>query len=167
MKVNFFIGSSLIGMYAKCGDLVSSRKVFDKMTKKKLVTWNSMITVYAQSGLSHEAISIFNIMKEEGVKANNITLSGVLSACASLGALDIGKSVDEYALKNGLQKDIYVATALIDMYDKCGNVDHAFQVFENMPFKNIVTWNAMISAFAFNGRAKEAILLFNRMSVFT
>lgn len=106
-------------------------------------------------------------MKEEGVKANNITLSGVLSACASLGALDIGKSVDEYALKNGLQKDIYVATALIDMYAKCGSVYHAFQVFENMPFKNIVTWNAMISAFAFNGRAKEAILLFNRMSVFT
>ncbi|KAL7604108.1 hypothetical protein Lser_V15G20694 [Lactuca serriola] len=166
MKVNSFIGSSLIGMYSKCGDLVSSRRVFDKMTKKDLVTWNSMITGYAQSGLSHEAISIFNIMKEEGVKANNITLSGVLSACASLGALDIGKSIDEYASKNGLQQDIYVATALIDMYAKCGSVDHAFQVFENMPFKNIVTWNAMISAFAFNGRAKEAILLFNRMLVF-
>ncbi|KAI3768756.1 hypothetical protein L2E82_19587 [Cichorium intybus] len=89
MKVNSFIGSSLISMYTKCGDLESARRIFNKMTNKDLVTWNSMITGFAQSGLSHEAISTFNTMKNEGVNANNITLSGVLPACASLGALDI------------------------------------------------------------------------------
>ncbi|PWA94534.1 pentatricopeptide repeat (PPR-like) superfamily protein [Artemisia annua] len=164
MEVNSYVGSALIGMYGKCGDLVSARRVFDKMGRKDLVTWNAMITGYAQSGSSDEAISLFNIMKAEGVKADKITLSGVLSACASIGALDVGKSVESYASERGLQKDIYVATALIDMYAKCGTVDHALQVFENMPFKNVVTWNTMISAFAFNGRAREAISLFNRMS---
>ncbi|XP_024978674.1 pentatricopeptide repeat-containing protein At2g34400 [Cynara cardunculus var. scolymus] len=164
MKVNSYIGSALIAMYAKCGALVSARRIFDKMAKKDLVTWNAMITGYAQSGLSDEAISLFNIMKEEQVNANNITLSGVLSACASVGALDIGISVDTYASERGLQHDIYVATALIDMYAKCGRVDRASKVYENMPFKNEAAWNAMISALAFNGRSKEAILLFNQMS---
>ncbi|KAJ0527150.1 putative tetratricopeptide-like helical domain superfamily [Helianthus annuus] len=164
MRMSSYIGSALIGMYAKCGDLVSARRIFDKMTKKDLVTWNAMITGYAQSGLSDEAISLFNIMKDEGVNANNITLSGVLSACASIGALDVGRSVDAYASERGLQHDIYVGSALIDMYAKCGTVDDAYKVFENMPFKNEVTWNAMISALAFNGRPREAISLFNRMS---
>nr|XP_043618384.1 pentatricopeptide repeat-containing protein At2g34400 isoform X2 [Erigeron canadensis] len=164
MEMTTYIGSALIGMYAKCGDLVSARRIFDKMIKKDLVTWNAMITGYAQSGLSDEAISLFNIMKDKGVNADKITLSGVLSACAAVGALDIGKSVDAYASEKGLQQDIYVATALIDMYAKCGSVDHASKVFENMSFKNVVTWNAMISALAFNGRAHEAISLFNRMS---
>lgn len=114
--------------------------------------------------MSDEAISLFNIMKDEGVNADKITLSGVLSACASLGALNVGRSVDAYASERGLQQDIYVATALIDMYAKCGAVDHASKVFENMSFKNTVTWNAMISALAFNGQSREAISLFNRMS---
>ncbi|KAI3726008.1 hypothetical protein L1987_65805 [Smallanthus sonchifolius] len=164
MRMNSYIGSALIGMYAKCGDLVSARRIFDKMTKKDLVTWNAMITGYTQSGLSDEAISLFNIMKDEGVNADKITLSGVLSACASIGALDVGRSVDAYASERGLQQDIYVGSALIDMYAKCGTVDHAYKVFENMPFKNKVTWNTMISALAFNGRPREAISLFNRMS---
>ncbi|XP_076949596.1 pentatricopeptide repeat-containing protein At2g34400-like [Bidens hawaiensis] len=164
MKVNTYIGSALIGMYAKCGDLVSARRIFDRMSKKDLVTWNAMITGYAQSGLANEAISLFNVMKDEGVSANNITLSGVLSACALVGALDIGRSVDAYASERGLQQDVYVGSALIDMYAKCGTVDHAYKVFESMPFKNVVTWNAMISALAFNGQPREAISLFNRMS---
>ncbi|XP_071731115.1 pentatricopeptide repeat-containing protein At2g34400-like [Rutidosis leptorrhynchoides] len=164
MKMNSYIGSALIGMYAKCGDLVSARGIFDKMINKDLVTWNAMITGYAQSGLSDEAISLFNIMKDEGVKADRITLSGVLSACASVGALDVGRSIDEYASERGLQQDIYVATALIDMYAKCATVDLAYKVFKNMPCKNTVTWNAMISALAFNGRAHEAISLFEEMS---
>ncbi|KAK1432758.1 hypothetical protein QVD17_09657 [Tagetes erecta] len=164
MKINSYIGSALIGMYAKCGDLVSARRIFDKMTNKDLVTWNAMITGYTQSGLSDEAISLFNIMKDEGVNANKITLSGVLSACASIGALDVGRSVHAYASERGLQQDVYVGSALIDMYAKCGSVDRAYEVFENMPFKNKVTWNATISALAFNGRPREAISLFHQMS---
>ncbi|KAL8217832.1 hypothetical protein R6Q57_021205, partial [Mikania cordata] len=103
-------------------------------------------------------------MKDEGVNANNITLSGVLSACASVGALDVGRSIDAYASEKGLQQDIYVGSALINMYAKCGTVDHAYKVFDHMPLKNKVTWNAMISALAFNGRPNEALSLFYQMS---
>lgn len=103
-------------------------------------------------------------MKEAGTDPNEVTLIEVLSACASIGALEFGKWIDEYASKRGFQNDVYVATALVDMYAKCGNLDSAFRVFENLPRKNEVSWNAMISALAFHGRAEEALSLFQRMS---
>ncbi|KAJ8568102.1 hypothetical protein K7X08_020824 [Anisodus acutangulus] len=165
MELNSFMGSALINMYGKCGDLVSARRIFDGMRKKDAITWNAMISGYAQNGLSDETISLFNAMKEAGVKPNNITLVSVLSACASIGALDVGKCIDEYASRRGIKHDVYVATALIDMYAKSGNLDDAYQIFESMPRKNEVSWNAMISALAFHGRAQEALTLFERMSL--
>ncbi|PHU22025.1 Pentatricopeptide repeat-containing protein [Capsicum chinense] len=126
---------------------------------------NNIYYRYAQNGFSDETISLFNAMKEAAVNPNNITLVSVLSACASIGALDVGKSIDDYASRRGIKYDIYVATALIDMYAKSGNLDVAYKIFESMPRKNEVSWNAMISALAFHGRAQEALSLFNRMSL--
>ncbi|KAL2544815.1 Pentatricopeptide repeat-containing protein [Forsythia ovata] len=166
MELNTYIGSALIDMYGKCGDLVSTRRVFDGMRKEDVITWNAMITGYAQNGLSDGEISLFNAMKEAGTDPNEVTLIEVLSACASIGSMDFEKWIDEYTSKRGFHNDVYVATALVDMYAKCGNLDHAFQVFENIAClkKNEVSWNAMISALAFHGRAQEAPLLFKRMS---
>ncbi|KAK8543608.1 hypothetical protein V6N13_076411 [Hibiscus sabdariffa] len=164
MEFNSYIGSALIDMYGKCGDLASARRVFDGMLQKDVVTWNAMITGYAQNGMSDEAIKLFYGMKDAGVNPNTITLAGVLSACASIGALDLGKWIDTYASQRGLQHNIFVSTALVDMYAKCGSLDDAQRVFENMPIKNEVSWNAMISAFAFHGRSQEALSLFERMS---
>ncbi|XP_042504367.1 pentatricopeptide repeat-containing protein At2g34400-like [Macadamia integrifolia] len=158
-----FLGNSLIDMYGKCGDLNSARRVFNKMHKKDVVTWNSMITGYAQNGASDQAILLFRDMKAAAVDPTKITLIGVLSACASIGALDIGKWVDAYASEKGLKHDIYIGTGLIDMYAKCGSLDHALRIFADMPNKNVVTWNAMISALALHGQAWEAISLFKCM----
>lgn len=110
------------------------------------------------------AITLFHGMREEHVTPNKITLSGVLSACASIGALDLGKQIDVYASQRGLKHDIFVATALIDMYAKCGNLDNALRIFREMPRKNEASWNAMISALASHGKAKEALSLFNLMA---
>ncbi|KAG5594362.1 hypothetical protein H5410_035594, partial [Solanum commersonii] len=163
--VDFHVGHSLITMYSRFGKMGFARKVFDEISLRDLVSWNSMISGYAQNGLSDETISLFNAMKEAGVNPNNITLVSVLSACASIGALDVGKSIDDYATRRGIRHDIYVATALIDMYAKSGKLDDAYQIFESMPRKNEVSWNAMISALAFHGRAQEALSLFERMSL--
>lgn len=119
---------------------------------------------YAQNGVSDEAIKLFNGMRKSSVKPDKITLIGVLSACASIGALDLGKCLDTYASERGLKNDIYVSTALIDMYAKCGSFDVALRVFEDMPQKNEASWNAMISALAFHGRPHESLSLFKRMS---
>lgn len=119
---------------------------------------------YAQNGMSDEAIKLFHGMKDAGVNPDKITLAGVLSACASIGALELGKWIDAYASQRGLQHDIFVSTALVDMYAKCGSLDDARRVFENMPIKNEASWNAMISALAFHGLSREALSLFERMS---
>lgn len=103
-------------------------------------------------------------MKEDHVNPNKITLTAVLSACASIGALDLGKQIDEHASQGGCRHDIFVATALVDMYAKCGSLETAERVFNEMPRKNEASWNAMISALASHGKAKEALSLFQRMS---
>ncbi|PIN24727.1 hypothetical protein CDL12_02550 [Handroanthus impetiginosus] len=163
MELKSYIGSALINMYGKCGELESARRVFNCMEKKSVVTWNAMITGYAQNGQSDETLALFNTMKKTGPEPNEITLIAVLSACASIGALDLGKWIDEYASRRGFQDNIYVATALVDMYSKCGNLEYASRVFKNMPQKNEVSWNTMISAHAFHGRAEEALALFQQM----
>ncbi|XP_050386605.1 pentatricopeptide repeat-containing protein At2g34400 [Argentina anserina] len=165
LELNSYLGSALIGMYGKCGDLSSARRVFDSMKRKDRVTWNAMITGYAQNGMSNEAMMLFDGMKEAGVIPDKITLVGMLSACAAIGALDLGKWIDKYASERDFKHDIYVATALVDMYAKCGSLANALRVFDDMPQKNEVSWNAMISALAFHGRAREAISLFERMTV--
>ncbi|CAA0810546.1 Pentatricopeptide repeat-containing protein [Striga hermonthica] len=162
-KYNSYIGSALINMYGKCGELESARRVFDSMKRKELVIWNSLITGYSQNGQSDETLKLFNDMMETGPEPNEVTLIAVLSACASVGALDTGKWIDEYAFKIGLHRNIYVATALVDMYSKCGNLEYASRVFESMPLRNQVSWNAMISGLAFHGHAQKSLALFQRM----
>ncbi|KAJ9183243.1 hypothetical protein P3X46_007127 [Hevea brasiliensis] len=163
IQLNSYLGSALIDMYGKCGDLISARRVFDAMEKKDVVTWNAMITGYSQNGASDEAITLFNRMREVGTNPDKITMIVVLSACALIGALDLGKWIETYASQRGLQYDVYVASALIDLYAKCGSLDNALRIFESMPHRNEVSWNAMISALAFHGRAQEALSLFRRM----
>lgn len=114
--------------------------------------------------MSNQAIAMFKSMKSQGVEPNKITLVGLLSACASIGALDVGKWVETYASQRSLQHDIFVATALVDMYAKCGSIDNALRVFEDMPIRNEVSWNAMIAALAFHGQPQDALSLFERMS---
>jgi pentatricopeptide repeat protein len=118
----------------------------------------------AQNGASNEAIVLFNGMRETGPNPDKVTMIEVLSACSTIGALDLGKWVETHASERGLQHDVYVASELIDMYAKCGSLDDALRVFESMPHENEVSWNAMISALAFHGQALEALSLFRRMS---
>ncbi|CAF1867112.1 unnamed protein product [Brassica napus] len=160
-----FLGSKLISMYGKCGELDEARRVFNQMVNKDRVAWNAVITVYSQNGRSSEAIKLFREMEASRVSPDAVTFSTVLSACGSVGALELGKRIETYALETGLQHNIYVATGLVDMYGKCGSIEEALRVFEAMPVKNEATWNAMISAYAHHGQAQGALSLFDRMSV--
>ncbi|KAK8953919.1 Pentatricopeptide repeat-containing protein [Platanthera zijinensis] len=119
---------------------------------------------YSQNGLSDEAINLFNTMRRKSdVEPDKMTLVGVLSACGATGAQELGRRLDDFASMKNLHHNVYVATALIDMHAKCGDVDRAVAIFRSMPRRNIVSWNAMISGLAFHGRAREAISLFAGM----
>ncbi|XP_007032614.2 PREDICTED: pentatricopeptide repeat-containing protein At5g15340, mitochondrial [Theobroma cacao] len=143
----------------------SGRVVFDEMPERNEVAWTIMIVGYMGSGLCREGFSLLSeMMFHWGFKLNHVTLCSLLSACAQSGDVLMGGWVHVYGLKMmGMEMDIMVGTALVDMYSKCGRVDTAVKVFECMPRRNLVAWNAMLSGLAMHGRGRVVVEMFPRM----
>ncbi|KAF8378495.1 hypothetical protein HHK36_029837 [Tetracentron sinense] len=156
------LGSALIDLYAKCGNLDNARKVFEEMPEKNTVVWNSLICGYSQTGTPRQAIDLFREMHFMNVKPDRFTISGLLSACAQMGAFNLGNWVRQFAEKNRIW-DAFVGTSLVDMYAKCGYIEMAREVFDGMPLRTVATWNAILSGYASHGQAKCTIDLFNEM----
>eukprot|EP01018_Ginkgo_biloba_P034077 Gb_04446 [translate_table: standard] len=160
-----YVGNALIDMYGKCGNLDIARQLFDKMSTRNAVSWSTMIAGYAQSGHANEALTLFYQMQLAGLKPNRVTFLSALLACAEFGALQQGKDIHDYIIKNGFDTDVSVRTALVDMYAKCGSIESARQLFDKMPKRDVVSWSAMISGYAQNGHANEALTLFHQMQL--
>ncbi|KAF3795132.1 Pentatricopeptide repeat-containing protein [Nymphaea thermarum] len=160
-----YVKNTLIRMYAMCGDLGAARQVFDRVGEQDLVSWTTMIAGYANMGFHKLAIEMFLQMERARVGGDEVTMVIVLSACSQLGDLDMGKKVHRYIVDNGIKMDVFVGNALVDMYIKCGDVDFACQVFDQMREKNVVSWNAMIAGLAQQGQFKEALAMFRKMQV--
>lgn len=160
LERNVFVGTSLVDMYAKCGSMERARTVFDEMPEKDIVSWSAMIQGYAANGLPKEALDLFNVMQRENLRPDCYTIVGVLSACASLGALELGEWASSLMDKNEFLSNPVLATALIDMYAKCGKMELAWNVFKGMKVKDRVVWNAVISGLAMSGHVKPAFSLF-------
>lgn len=157
--------TTLLDVYAKGGDLDSAEKVFDEMPVRDIASWNALISGLAQGHRPTEAISLYKRMKEEGLKPNEVTVIGALSACLQLGATREGGRVHNYITEEKLDQNVQVCNVVIDMYAKCGFVDKAYEVFDGMRSRKcLVTWNTMIMAFAMQGDGYKAIELFKQMS---
>ena len=162
---NLRLVNALIDMYSKCGDLETARRLFDGLHQRDVISWNVMIGGYTHMSCYKEALTLFQLMLRSNVEPNDVTLLGVLSACAYLGALDLGKWIHAYIDKNFQHMtNNSLWTSLIDMYAKCGNIDAAEQVFNNMNLKSLASWNAMISGLAMHGHPDKAIRLFEEMA---
>ncbi|GAB2278386.1 Pentatricopeptide repeat-containing protein At3g26782, mitochondrial [Dionaea muscipula] len=158
------VQNTLLDAYAKCSELGASRQVFDGMVEKDDVSWNSMIAVYAQNGLSIEALEVFFAMANStDVKCGAVTLSAALLACAHAGALLSGKCIHNQVVKMGLEQNVIVGTSIIDMYCKCGRVVMARKVFDHMKEKNVKSWTAMISGYGMHGHGRDALDIFYDM----
>lgn len=166
MVRNVFVGTSLVDMYAKCGNMEKARSVFDGMPEKDIVSWGAMIQGYALNGLPKEAIDLFLQMQRENVKPDCYTVVGVLSACARLGALELGEWVSGLVDRNEFLYNPVLGTALIDLYAKCGSMSRAWEVFKGMKEKDRVVWNAIISGLAMNGYVKISFGLFGQVEKF-
>ncbi|XP_058102787.1 pentatricopeptide repeat-containing protein At4g38010-like isoform X3 [Magnolia sinica] len=161
--LDVFLGSSLIDMYVKCGHVDDARLVFDGMPERNVVCWTSMISGYAQSGRFREAIELFRVMLVVGVEVDGATVACVASACAHLGALDHGRWVHAYCDRNGVEMNVTVKNALIDMYSKCGDIGEARRIFDRLFRRDVFSWTVMISGLAMNGMSDEALDLFSQM----
>ncbi|XP_062009857.1 pentatricopeptide repeat-containing protein At5g15340, mitochondrial-like [Rosa rugosa] len=143
----------------------SGRVVFDTMPERNEVAWTIMIVGYVSVGLVREGFSLLREMVFGcGLGLNYVTLCSFLSACAQSGGVVIGSWVHAYAYKAmGNEMDFMVGTALVDMYAKCGRVDTAMKVFEHMKYRNVVTWNALLSGLAMHGRGRVVLKVFPQM----
>lgn len=157
------VATALLDMYAKCGLIGTARRVFDGMDSRTVVSWNSLIDGYAQSGDSEEAMNVFQKMLDEGLKPSNVTVMGALHACGDLVDLQNGKFLHELVDQLGLGSDLSVMNSLISMYCKCRRIDVAYELFHKLEGKTLVSWNAIILGCAQNGRVTEAINLFCKM----
>ncbi|KAE8008064.1 hypothetical protein FH972_004611 [Carpinus fangiana] len=168
------VDTVLIYLYGKWGKIENSRERFDEIVdnaKTNVLPWNAMIGAYVQNGFPMEALSIFHLMVvDPNRKPNHVTMVSVLSACAQIGDLDLGRWVHEYMKSIGstgvIESNKILATAFIDMYSKCGSLETAKEVFDHMVSKDVVSFNAMIMGLAANGEGEEALGLFSKMQEF-
>ncbi|XP_008787561.1 pentatricopeptide repeat-containing protein At5g39350 [Phoenix dactylifera] len=161
-----YVQNSLMAMYMNCGDKEAATMLFDGMTNRTVVSWNTMIAGYVQNGCDEEAVLIFDWSVGSGVEIDRATVVSVLPACAHLKDLRRGRQVHELVKEKGFGGYVPVRNSLIDMYAKCGSLEEARSVFDNgMCERDVVSWTAMIGGYALNGREREALALSCQMQL--
>ncbi|XP_065847170.1 pentatricopeptide repeat-containing protein At2g13600 isoform X2 [Euphorbia lathyris] len=160
---NTFSWNSIISTLMKSGFPDEGARLFAAMPQPDQCSWNSIIAGFAQRERFEEALECFVMMHRKGFVMNEYTFGSCLSACSGLKDLKMGTQVHGLILKSQFSLDVYMGTALIDMYSKCGFVNSAQRVFDEMREKNVVSWNSLIACYEQNGPAKEALYVFVRM----
>ncbi|WCJ31002.1 Pentatricopeptide repeat (PPR) superfamily protein [Euphorbia peplus] len=155
--------TAMVSAYAKNGLVEFAQRMFEQIPRKNVISWNTMMSCYVQHGQSREALDMFHEMPNLGVVPDEVTLLSVLSACSQTGDLVTGKKIHNFICNNNYVPSITLCNSLIDMYAKCGALQNAMDVFNEMPNKNLVSWNSLLGALALHGCGLEAIKLFENM----
>ncbi|XP_030492372.2 putative pentatricopeptide repeat-containing protein At1g17630 [Cannabis sativa] len=197
-----FAKNALICMYGKCRDVEHAQKSFLEMKTKNIVSWNALISSYAESGLCDEAYEIFiQLEKSNGypqvrpniiswsaviggfaskgrgeeslelfrrmqlttVRANSVTICSILSVCAELAALNLGREIHGNVIRAMMDDNILVGNGLINMYTKCGSFKDGQLIFENLDTKDLISWNSMITGYGIQGIGQNALRVFDQM----
>lgn len=197
-----FVKNSLMSMYGKHRAVRDAEYLFSEIQQKDIVTWNTLISCYAESGLCDEAYSIFlelkkldvypmvrpNViswsavidgfassgrfkeslelfreMQHSGIFSNSVSFCSILSACAELSALILGREIHGHVIKGSLDSNVLVGNALVCMYTKCGSVREGNFVFEKIIGKDTISWNTMIAGYGMHGLGEKALGTFSRM----
>ncbi|KAK9726837.1 hypothetical protein RND81_05G240700 [Saponaria officinalis] len=160
---NHYSFSSLITGYADVGRMKDAQMVFDAMSDPCVVIWSSLISGYVFNKEGVEALVVFNMMRNQGLRPHFSTFTSVLNACAGIGALQHGKQLHNLSLKSGILTDIIVACSLIDMYSKCKVADDACKFFSELEFHDNVLLTSMINVYNSCGRVREAKQIFDNV----
>lgn len=160
---NIFVGNALLDMYGKCGNLRSARVWFCQMSQSRdSISWNALLTSYARHGLSEQAMKIFGEMQWE-TKPSKFTFGTLLASCANTFALDQGKEIHGFMIRNGYDIDIVIRGALVNMYSKCHRLAYALMVFREAESRDVFLWNSIILGCCHHGRGKKVLQLFGQM----
>ncbi|XP_026459488.1 pentatricopeptide repeat-containing protein At2g13600-like [Papaver somniferum] len=159
-----YVQNAMIQMYSKCGQLIDARQVFDKMPDKNVVSWNSIITCYAELGRWEDVKILFWLMVEESfLTPNSITVVKMISACSKSGDFEAGKWVHQYILENGIQVCLNLGNTLMNMYAKMGEIKEARRLFDQMSEQDVVSWTTLVTGYAASGSLDIAREIFDRI----
>ncbi|CAL0304666.1 unnamed protein product [Lupinus luteus] len=164
-EYNVYVVTGLVDTYAKCKHISEAEILFKRLEydKENHVLWTAMVTGYSQNGDGHKAIEFFRYMHAEGVESNQFTFPSILTACSSISAHCFGEQVHGCIVLSGFGGNVYVQSALVDMYAKCGDFSSAKQVLETMEDDDVVSWNSLIVGCVRHKFEEEALLLFKKM----
>ncbi|KAM3376171.1 pentatricopeptide repeat-containing protein [Capsicum galapagoense] len=167
VKPNVVTYNTLIAGFSQEDDRVMVSRVVELMHDDGLeldvVSWTSIVSGLVRNFHNKEAFDTFKRMLDVGMCPSSATISSILPACATVVDLMHGKEIHGYAIVMGIEKDVYVRSALVDMYAKCGFISEAKHLFSKTRERNTVTWNSMIFGYANHGYCSEAIELFDQM----
>uniref|UniRef100_A0A0D3HLU6 DYW domain-containing protein n=1 Tax=Oryza barthii TaxID=65489 RepID=A0A0D3HLU6_9ORYZ len=173
-ETNLPVKNSTMYLYLRKGETDEAMRLFEQMEDASIITWNAMISGYAQimdsakddlqaRSRGFQALTIFRDLKRSVMKPDLFTFSSILSVCSAMMALEQGEQIHAQTIKSGFLLDVVVNSALVNMYNKCGCIQDANKAFLEMPTRTFVTWTSMISGYSQHGQPQEAIQLFEEM----
>ncbi|KAF7831895.1 putative pentatricopeptide repeat-containing protein [Senna tora] len=169
---NLISWNALISSYAEFGLCDEALSVFSQMEKSddhqrvmrpNVISWSAVIGVFASRGRSEESLELFRKMQAAKVMANCVTIASILSVCAELAALNLGKEIHGYTVRALMDENILVVNGLINMYMKCGCFKEGHLVFNNTKIRDLISWNSIIGGFGMHGLGENALETFDEM----
>ncbi|CAI9101892.1 OLC1v1000046C1 [Oldenlandia corymbosa var. corymbosa] len=158
-----FVANTLVVMYTKCGEFRESRRLFDEIPERNVISWNALCSSYIRNDFFEEALGLFQEMAVSGIRPDEFTLSTIINACSGLGDISQGKKIHGYLIKLGFDSDSFSSNALVDMYTKVGSLDDANSVFQEICQPDIISWNSLITGFVLHESHEQALELFSQM----
>ncbi|VVA98152.1 unnamed protein product [Arabis nemorensis] len=157
--------NAMIAAYCREGDIERGLNIFWRNPElNDTISWNTMISGYAQNGYEEEALKMAVSMEESGLKWDEHTIAAVLNVLSSLKSLKIGKEVHARVLKNGLCSNKFISSGIVDVYCKCGNMKYAESAHLLYGFGNLYSSSSMIVGYLSQGKMVEARRLFDSLS---
>lgn len=160
---DLILNNDLIDLYGKCGRMDMSCAVFDKMPERNVVSWTALMCGHLQQGNPKSTLLLFRRMGYTDIKPNEFTFSTNFKACGFLNIPANGMQIHGLCARTGFEWFPVVANSIMGMYSRCGRITEAAQMFDLMPIRSLISWNAMIAGYALEGMGDQSLLLFQKM----
>lgn len=157
------LGDYLVVTLAKCGGLNDACLLHHRLPSRTVYSWTAIISAYVECGESQEALHMYHCMCEDGVEPDNFTFVSLFRACGNIADLTQGRKLHDVARRKGYHMDLFVGASLVTMYGNCGSIAEAEDTFCGLPFRDIVCWSAMLSAYVEQGQGEKALLVYRQM----
>ncbi|KAM2014732.1 pentatricopeptide repeat-containing protein At5g39680 [Malus sylvestris] len=158
-----YVKNALVHMYSSCSEVESAMRVLNTVPGGDILSYNSVINGLLEHGHVREAMEMLGMMVSQCMDWDSVTYITVFGLCARLKDLRLGLQVHGQMLKNDIKCDVFLSSAMIDMYGKCGKVSNAANVFDRLQERNIVSWTAIMAAYFQNGYFEDALGVLSKM----